>query len=579
MIQESDALNENLSQSRHFMLPEKTNSTAMKKYPVYLYLTILIACSGITKVQGQSLDEALKTINENSIRGQLNFLASDWMEGRESETRGAFLAGDYIASMLQVYGIKPFGDLEYMLPFTVQQGIRPEANPSYFQKFNIVKYRLSDNQELSITQDLNGARSTRIFGYEVDYSLTGIETDTQIDAPVVFVGYGIKNDSLKYNDFARVDVKGKIILRVDGYPGFRDTSSLSYKKLKFSNLWKDKEKWALEAGAVGIINLTPYPTKDFGKVQNLPFRYENGEIEAANIPDRYYDKKAVLAIDSLRHNIPLIRLSSRLQNEITSIVNIDLYSFEQEMKSNLKSLSKEIEGLRVGLKSGVKSELMAVRNVLGMIEGTNKNEFIVVGAHYDHLGKYNDYIFNGADDNGSGTVGMLSIARALMMTGKKPEKTIIFAAWTAEEKGLLGSEYFVKNFNGIHRIILNLNFDMIGRSASGDTLGNKCGISYTSSYGGFKDLTQKNVKDFSLNLDVKYSGNERPAGGSDFAPFAQKNIPVICFMAAMHPDYHKPSDEVSRIEWKKMEHIIKLGFLNINELANSDPGKYKTGNK
>jgi Zn-dependent M28 family amino/carboxypeptidase len=166
-----------------------------------------------------------------------------------------------------------------------------------------------------------------------------------------------------------------------------------------------------------------------------------------------------------------------------------------------------------------------------------------------------------------------------MMTGKKPEKTIIFAAWTAEEKGLLGSEYFVKNFSGIHRIILNLNFDMIGRSASGDTLGNKCGISYTSSYGGFKDLTQKNVKDFSLNLDVKYSGNERPAGGSDFAPFAQKNIPVICFMAAMHPDYHKPSDEVSRIEWKKMEHIIKLGFLNINELANSDPGKYKTGIK
>ena len=541
----------------------------------FAQLTISFFLLGSLSTQGQSVDEALKTINESSVKAQLNFLASDWMEGRESETKGAFMAGDYIASMFQIFGIEPFGDLEYTFPLAGQRRGRPEAKPSYFQKFNILKYKMSDKQSFNLVREINGARFAKNFEYGIDYNLSGIETDTEIDAPLVFVGYGVRNDSLKYNDFAKVNVKGKIILRVDGYPGFRDTTSNSYKKLKFSNLWSDKEKWALEAGAIGVINLTPYVNKDFGKVRNLPFRYENGDIESDNSPERFYDKKAILVIDSLKKSLPVIRISARLQNEITELINVDIFSFEQDAKNNLKTSSKDIVGLRIGLKAGVESELVTVRNVLGMIEGVNKNEFIVAGAHYDHLGKYNGYIFNGADDNGSGTVGVMSIARALKATGKKPEKTIIFAAWTAEEKGLLGSEYFVKSFPGVNRIALNLNFDMIGRSSVKDTVGNKCGIEYTKVYSGFQELSKKNVKEYGLNLDVKYTGSEKPSGGSDFAPFAKKDVPVICFMAAMHPDYHQPSDEVVKIEWKKMTDIIKLGFLNINELANSDLKKYK----
>lgn len=541
----------------------------------FIQLTVSSLLMGSLSTQGQSVEEAMKTINESSLKAQLNFLASDWMEGRESETKGAFMAGDYIASMLQVFGIEPCGDMEYTFPYQGQKGVRPEAKPSYFQKFNIIKYKMSDIQSFSLVREVNGARLVKNFEYGIDYNISDIETDTEIDAPVVFVGYGVKNDSLKYNDFAKVNVRGKIILRFDGYPGFRDTTSSSYKKLKFSNLWSDKEKWALEAGAIGVINISTYPNKEFGKARNLPFRYENGEIELDAAPEKYYDKKAVLAIDSLKRSLPSIRISARLQNELTALINIDLISFELDAKNNLKSVSKEISGLRIGLKSGVESKLVTVRNVLGMIEGVNKNEFIVVGAHYDHLGKYNGYIFNGADDNGSGTVGVLSIARALKATGKKPKKTIIFAAWTAEEKGLLGSEYFVKNFPGVYRIDLNVNFDMIGRSSLKDTVGNKCGIEYTKIYSGFQELSKKFVIDNGLNLDVKYTGSEKPSGGSDYAPFAEKDVPVISFAAAMHPDYHQPTDDVAKIEWKKMADIIKLGFLNINELANSDLKKYK----
>jgi len=540
-----------------------------------LQLTIITVIAGSTDAQGQSVAEALKTINESSLKAQLGFLASDWTEGRESETKGAFLAGDYIASIFQVFGIEPCGDTEYSILFPGQTKARPEARSSYFQKFNIVKYKKSDKQSLSLINELNGSRLIRNFEYDIDYNLYGIETDTEIEAPVVFVGYGIRNDSLKYNDFANVNVKGKIIVRLDGFPGFRDTTSGSFKKLKFSNLWNSKERWAIEAGAAGVINIPSNPNKDFGKVHNFPFRHQSGEIEADNMPETYYDEKAILANDSIKKTLPVIRISVRLQNELTELMNIDLNSFEQNAMNSLKSNSKEIKGLRIGLKSGIQSKLVTVRNVLGMIEGVNKNEFIVVGAHYDHLGKYNGYIYNGADDNGSGTVGVMSIARAIKATGRKPEKTIIFAAWTAEERGLLGSEYFVNNFPGPFRIFLNVNFDMIGRCSVKDTVGNKCGVEFTKVYNGFQELLQKQLKDWDLNLDIKYTGSDKPSGGSDYASFAERDIPVISFMAAMHPDYHRPSDEVSKIEWKKMEQIIKLGFLSINELVNSDLKKYK----
>ncbi|MEI6142341.1 MAG: M20/M25/M40 family metallo-hydrolase [Mariniphaga sp.] len=542
----------------------------MKIRSQFLQMVFLCLLLGSQNLQGQSVEDALKTINEASLKGQLGFLASDWMEGRESDTKGAFMASDYIASMFQVFGIQPYGDMEYAFPMSGQRGFKPESKPGYFQKFNIIKYRPSEIQSFSLIKESNGSRVARNFDYGIDYGLTGIESNIEIEAPVVFIGYGVKSDSLKYDDFAKMNVKGKIIARLDGFPGYHDLASPAYKKFKFNSLWSQKEKWAREAGAVGIINLSAFPSKDFGKVTNLPFRYQSGNMEADVAPEKYYDTYAILATDSLQKSLPSIRISARLQNELMSIINIDLYSFENDAKNNLKSASREVPGLKIALKSCVKSELVAVRNVLGMIEGENKNEFVVVGAHYDHIGKYGGYIFNGADDNGSGTVGVLSIARAMKASGKKPQKTIIFAAWTAEEKGLLGSNFFVNNFSGINRIAVNLNFDMIARSTVADTTGNKCGFSFTKAYGGFRELSQKNVKDFGLNLDVKYNPSERPSGGSDYAPFAAKDIPVIAFMAAMHPDYHKATDELDKIQWGKMERIIKLGFLNVYNLANTD---------
>jgi Zn-dependent M28 family amino/carboxypeptidase len=273
----------------------------------------------------------------------------------------------------------------------------------------------------------------------------------------------------------------------------------------------------------------------------------------------------------LSSSIPSFTITPRVANEIISGTGIDIEAFEKAAAKELKTASNLLEGKSVAFKTTVNSEIVKARNVLGIIEGEKKDEFIVVGGHYDHLGKHDGWIWNGADDNASGTVGVMTIAKAFMATGKKPEKSIIFAAWTGEEKGLFGSKYFVKDAQEKDmNVVLNLNYDMIARNPKGDTLENKAGMTYTEANEGIEELTKKNVDKYGVNLDISYRPSKNPRGGSDHAPFAEVGIPIFYFMAAMHPDYHQPSDELSKINWEKMTNIIRIGFLNTWELANSD---------
>lgn len=206
-----------------------------------------------------------------------------------------------------------------------------------------------------------------------------------------------------------------------------------------------------------------------------------------------------------------------------------------------------------------------------MIEGEDTENVVVVGAHYDHLGKYGGYIWNGADDNASGTVGIMSIAKACMATGIKPKRTIIFAAWTGEERGLFGSRYFVKNFKD-QKINVALNYDMISRDSDYDKKGNKVSMIYTKPFPKIAVDTKKHNEEADLGLDINYAPMDRPVGGSDNGSFAEKDIPVFWFFIGSHEDYHRPSDHYEKANWKKFTNIIKLGFLNVWEFANAPTG-------
>lgn len=212
-----------------------------------------------------------------------------------------------------------------------------------------------------------------------------------------------------------------------------------------------------------------------------------------------------------------------------------------------------------------------LRNVLGMIPGKRSDEYVVVGAHFDHLGidlsLEGDQVYNGADDNASGVSAVLQIARAFAVCGEQPERTVIFAFWDGEEIGLLGSMYFVRNCSFVKRIKGYLNFDMIGRNYEPENP-RHVAYFYTQSHPVFERWLKEDILKYTLKLEPEYKPWGRGIGGSDNTAFALQDIPIIWYHTDGHPDYHLPSDQVERINWEKVVEITKASFLNVWNLAN-----------
>lgn len=245
--------------------------------------------------------------------------------------------------------------------------------------------------------------------------------------------------------------------------------------------------------------------------------------------------------------------------------------FEAYRKERQKKGRLEVDPDSIAkLKQEVHQKL-SMRNVLGMIPGKNTKEYVIVGAHFDHLGidpaLDGDQIYNGADDNASGVSAVLQIVRAFALSGQQPERNVIFAFWDGEEKGLLGSKYFVQTCPFITQIKGYLNFDMIGRNNK--PLQPKHVVYfYTAAHPAFGDWLKEDIKKYDLQLEPDYRAWDNPVGGSDNGSFAKAGIPIIWYHTDGHPDYHQPSDHADRLNWDKIVEITKASFLNMWKMAN-----------
>lgn len=214
---------------------------------------------------------------------------------------------------------------------------------------------------------------------------------------------------------------------------------------------------------------------------------------------------------------------------------------------------------------------LPLTNVMARIEGKNPNEIVVMGAHYDHLGVDplldGDKIYNGADDNASGVSAVLQIARAFLESGVKPERTIIFALWDGEEKGLLGSEHFVLTYPDLSKIKGYINFDMIGRN-NNEAKPKHMVYFYTEAHPAFGEWLKNDVENYGLQLEPNYRPWDRPIGGGDNGSFAKRDIPIIWYHTDGHPDYHQPSDHADRINYEKVVEITRAAYLNLWNMAN-----------
>ncbi|MEW5842215.1 MAG: M28 family peptidase [Bacteroidota bacterium] len=445
-------------------------------------------------------------ITAEEIKANIYYLASDDMKGRFTGSPEERKAGDYIKNEFEIYGLKP------------------AFNGNWFQEFPFVE-KVQLIKVNSLTLDINGKKQNLKLGKEfttVSYSANG-----KVTGDLVFAGYGVSAPKLGYDDYAGLDVKGKIVVVMRYHPEHDSSKSEFDRYASFRN----KATIAKEKGAAGIILVNGYaPVNEDDPLMDL--RYDG----APPMSDIFVQNMKRAFVDQL------------FKSE-----GLNFSDCQKKIDATKKPASFAFKNAKATLSTGVNEIVSKGRNVAGMIEGSDptlKNEYIVIGAHYDHLGidqlkessmykGKEPMIHHGADDNASGTSGLLEIAEKFASIKERVKRSIIFVAFSGEELGILGSTYFTNNSPvSLNEIAAMLNMDMIGRLNDENSLT----IIGTGTSSEWKTLlNEKNKYGFKLGF------NESGSGGSDHQAFTNKNIPVLFFFTGTHSDYHKPSDTADKI--------------------------------
>jgi hypothetical protein len=515
-----------------------------------------------------------ESIRQEDLRADLFFLAGDAMRGRLTDTEENRATADYLRSRFERVGLKPAG-----------------PNGSYFQPYNLMTATLGEGNALDV---LSGDAATRHFRAGQEFYPQRFSAAGRVTAPVVFVGFGISAPHLQYDDY-NGDVKGKIVLALDHEPGERDPNSAfdGVVTSEPSTAWR-KALAAQAKGAVAILFVSD--------VHNHP-AVANFEATARNFwperPPRILNYTLAAWADRIR--IPAAQISPALA---ASLVAGTGKTFEELSRSAeatrgftpvaLPSLDRAPGGARVELHTAVDRHLVPDRNVLASLEGSDprlKNEWVIVSAHFDHNGADATQVFNGADDNGSGTVALLEIADAYALAAKdglRPKRSVLFAAWNSEERGLLGAWAFTEQPPApLATIAAVLNMDMIGRNEEipGGGGGRFAGLEVQTAesnsnalnlmaFSKVPDITaavEKANAGIGLDLKKRYDNNSSNlVRRSDQWPFLQRGVPAMGFITGLHPDYHTQYDRPEKINYVKMEKIARLVHPVSWDIANAD---------
>ncbi len=504
----------------------------------------------------------------NDYAPMLSFLASDWMEGRDAGARGGFMAADYMASMMQVFGLKPFCD----------QGTNGGKGLSYFQDFQILRNKTEKSSLAFISRTAVLQSATQLI-QGIDYETGTAFRSLDAEAPVVFVGYGISAPDNGYDDYKSLDVKGKIVVILKGFPGHSDTTSAAWKKYGKA-LGEEKSSFSAKLlaaknhGAIALIHVYADGSFEPFKQDQSNKSLLNSSMNSVKNQDPEYESfEHILPNDTANQSIPTFRLGSSATVQLIAGTGLNLSDVEKKIAKTAFPSSMILKDKLIRFSVAVKTESLLVRNVLGIIPGQDATKNVIIGAHYDHLGTNNGNIFNGADDNASGAAGLLALAKVWMDSGVKPACNLIFAAWSAEEKGLLGSQYFVQEMKiNPKDIKLYINMDMISRSVIEDTARRQLSIGTRISDENLRQLARKTNTTinppFILDLwDV--TGHS----GSDYASFTAKNIPIMTYNTGLHNDYHTPRDISATADLVKMGDVLKFVNESIQEILESKKGE------
>jgi hypothetical protein len=461
-------------------------------------------------------------ITVRELQDDIGYLSSDELKGRKSGTNGDLMAAGYISAKFKNAGLELMYD-------------------NGFQKFKLVtSAEIGEGNKLTVNGDK--------FEVEKHFLPYAFSANTTVTADVVFAGYGLEvdRDSLQWNDYKNVDVTGKWVLALQGDPDLENPQS---PYIEFSSE-RSKALFASDKNAAGLILVAG---KKFSETDQLT--------------QLIFDK------NSARYSIPVIQVTREVANKILGGGEITIENLEAEIDSLNKTKNLKLN-TTVAVTANVNQKETETRNVVALLPGIDdnlKNEYVVAGAHFDHLGmggpgsgsRVTDTlaVHNGADDNASGVAAIIQLAEKLAAE-KKNKRSIIFVAFGAEEMGLVGSKAFTnKPPVEIEKMVAMFNFDMVGRL---DLATNALSI------GGTQTARETESLLTDLNTGFELAFSPEGVGPSDHASFYLQNIPVFFISTGAHSDYHTPLDDAEFINYEGAKKVADYSYLLISEVASRE---------
>ena len=500
---------------------------------------VLLASIQISCGSDSQLTRASRSASAAGAAAHVAYLASDALLGRNTPSPGLDTAAAYIARQFQQAGLQP-------------------VRGAWTQEVRMQTVALGDSNALSLT--VSGKDTA--FAIKDDFVPFDMTADRLVQGDLVFAGYGITAPDLTYDDYDGVDVRGKIVVIFRHEPRENDTTS-RFNSRKNADRWgmAAKVKRAREHGAVGMLvmneplshmSLTPrgYPWPSLSRI-----------IPKDALP------MTLMADDT--EKIPVVHVGERVITALFGSVD-SLKQLQQRIDTGLRPASFTFRGVTGTVRTSTVVTVHRAQNVVGMVPGadsTLSDAPVVIGAHYDHVGyKKNspagtDSIFNGADDNASGTAGLIEVAKAAGAMGTRPARPILFIAFAGEEKGLFGSEWYARHpLFPLPRTRAMLNMDMVGMNAPDSLL-----LIAQERHRSLEDVA-RSVNDGS-GFTLVTSNLE--SGGSDHMSFTKRDVPALFFHSGLTPYYHKVVDEASLLNPDKIARVAGLVFRTAWTLAGS----------
>jgi hypothetical protein len=513
-------------------------------FPALVFLLLSAA------VQGQK--EGLEVINKRDLKAYMTFFASDEMKGRNTGTSENEIAALYLRTNLMRLELKP-------LPGT----------GDYLQQVPLISSEIKSKETYLRINDIKG---NTIFSTDSLIYLTDPDKTAELSGNLVFAGYGYEDTNQGYNDLKDVDLKDKIVLLMTGSP--QNTTPYGLNAAFDINLERPKIMSVYHQGAKAIL----YVYDPEGKYHDA---YTSGLAERGT--GKVGTKIFSIAGQEYATPVQVVFITQHAADMLLKTSGYSLKQMQEKIITGGKPVSLELKDITVTFRTYIEKVNLECNNVIGMVEGSDpvlKNECVIYTAHFDHIGVNQEgAVFNGADDNASGSMALLEVAQAFMNLKKKPLRTVVFAWVNGEEKGLLGSQYYVENpVISMEKTLLNINLDMVGRSRmpsdTGKVMGYDVNVSqqgeillYTDQKGNdILDLIKSTSK--AAGIKAINMGKDQRFGSSDYASFMDRGVPAIFFNSGDYPDLHSIRDDIEKIDFDKMEKVSKMVFLIGYDIAN-----------